>query len=325
MRERFDFVGPGVTPRMEAQAAHDLALAQRKENVFQEAELKKTKEELAAIEFFDELLKMEFLDLDIPEVPELRPERFHIMSEAWCDEHMGKPDYGAYFSYEDSAVLSRYRSSSRLDFYNTISHEAIHSVSKQKHWLDIEKKKIYSYRVGYRTKNLASENGGHVHLRAFNEGVVETMAQEFFTRNATEIGRRLSFSKSELEKCTFGYASFRRVVRALCYGIAQSQENGKPQDVWKKIKRGQFTGEMMHLRDIEYAYGKGALRILDALQGKSDELDTQGKSDEKMNEKNEKIIQFFESYVLAEEEKEIVRGKLAQEILGEEGFKKYCV
>lgn len=323
MRERFDFVGSNITPKAEAQAAHDLAFAQRRENLFQEGELKKTPEELAAIEFFDELLKMEFLDLDIPEVPELRPERFHIMSEAWCDENMGTSDYGAYFSFGDNAILSRRRSGSRLDFYNTISHEAIHSVSRQKHWIDVEKKKINSYRVGYRIQNPVGENGGHVHLKAFNEGVVETTVEEFFTRNSQEIGKRLSIPESELTKCTFGYTNFRRVVKGLCYGIARAQK-GKPQDVWKKIKRGQFTGEMMHLRDIEYTYGKGALRILDALQGKSDDPGMQGR-DEQVDEKNEKIIQFFESYSLEEREREAIRGELAREILGEEDFEKYCV
>lgn len=324
MRERFDFVGPNITPKIEARVAHDLASAQRKANLFQEGELKKTPEELAAIEFFDKLLKMEFLDLDIPEVPELRPERFHIMSEAWCDANMGKSDHGAYYSFGDNAVLSRRRSGSRLDFYNTISHEAIHSVSKQKHWVDIEKKKIDSYRVGYRVKNSSNQDDVHVHLRAFNEGVVETTAEEFFTRNSEVIGKKLSIPERELEKCTFGYVTFRRVVEDLCHGIAQAK-NSKPQDVWNKIKKGQFTGEMMHLRDIEHAYGKGALRILDSLQGKSDNLDMPEGSTEQVDKKNEKIIQFFESYTLAEGEREAVRGALARDILGEEDFRKYCL
>ncbi len=30
--------------------------------------------------------------------------------------------------------------------------------------------------------------------------------------------------------------------------------------VWQKIKRGQFTGEMMHLRDVEKYLGKGVLK-----------------------------------------------------------------
>lgn len=324
MRERFNFVGPNITPKIEALAAHDLASAQRKANIFQEGELKKTPEELAAIEFFDGLLKMEFLDLEIPEVPELRPERFHIMSEAWCDANMGKSDHGAYFSFGDNAVLSRRRSGSRLDFYNTISHEAIHSVSRQKHWVDIEKKKIDSYRVGYRVKNVSNQDSPHVHLKAFNEGVVETTAEEFFTRNSQAIGKKLSIPERELEKCTFGYVTFRRVVKDLCQGLAQAQ-NGKPQDVWNKIKKGQFTGEMMHLRDIEFAYGKGALRILDALQVKSDDFDMQEESSEQIDEKNEKIIQFFETYTLPEGEREDIRGALARDILGEEDFQKYCL
>jgi hypothetical protein len=164
----------------------------------------------------------------------------------------------------------------------------------------------------------------HIHLRAFNEGVVETTVEEFFTRNSQAIGRRLSIPERELEKCTFGYTTFRRVVKDLCHGLAQAQ-NSKPQDAWKKIKKGQFTGEMMHLRDIEHAYGKGSLRILDALRGASDDLDNQEKSKEQVDKENEKILQFFENYDRKEESRELVRMELARGILGEEDFKKYCL
>jgi hypothetical protein len=324
MRERFDFVGPNITPKREAQATHDLASFERKSNLFQEGELPKTPEEIAAIEFFDGLLKMEFLDLGIPEIPELRPERFHIMSEAWCDANMEKSDHGAYFPIGNDTVLSRHRAKSRLDLYNSISHEAIHSVSKQKYWFDPEKNIIRLYRVGYKVENESGRENPHVHLRAFNEGVVEAIAEEFFTRNSQAIGKKLSIPERELEKCTFDYAAFRRVVKDLCHGIAQAQ-NSKPQDVWNKIKKGQFTGEMMHLRDIEYAYGKGALRILDALQVTSDDLDMQEGSSEQIDEKNEKILQFFGNYDRKEESRELVRMELAQGILGEEDFKKYCL
>ena len=79
----------------------------------------------------------------------------------------------------------------------------------------------------------------------------------------------------------------------------------------------------MHLRDIEYAYGKGALRILDALQLDPDAIIEE--KDEVTKTKNEQIFQFFESYTLAESERETVRSQLARNILGEEDFEKYCV
>jgi hypothetical protein len=36
--------------------------------------------------------------------------------------------------------------------------------------------------------------------------------------------------------------------------------------VWQRFKRGLFSGEMMHLRDIEETFGKGSLRILASLE-----------------------------------------------------------
>jgi len=35
----------------------------------------------------------------------------------------------------------------------------------------------------------------------------------------------------------------------------------KPEQVWQRFKKGFFTGEMMHLRDVEKTFGKGALRV----------------------------------------------------------------
>lgn len=322
MREHFNFVGPGITAKEEASATHSLARAQRRENLFQESELEKTLGEQAAIEFLDDFLKREFLNLDIPEVPEVRPERFHVMSDEWFDKNGGETLKGTHHSFEDKVFLRRRHAGSPLDLYKTMFHEGVHTVSHKKYWVDAEKKEISEYRVGYQVTNTSREGDEHTHLEAFNEGVVEIIVEELFHRNSKEIQQKLSVSEDGLREVEFSYPMFREVVSKICDGLAQFQSVHKL-DVWKKLKRGQFTGEMMHLRDLEYAYGKGTLRILDALQmGPKDQVEDREIED--VDRRNERILEFFENYDRPEDNREKVRYELAREILGEEMYEKYC-
>lgn len=322
MRERFNFVGSGLTPKEETTAALSLANAQRRENTFHTSELRKTTEEESAIALADYLLKRNFAYLDIPEIPELRVDRFHVMSDEWFEKNKGKGTKGSFHAFKDKVVLSRGRAETPVQLYKTIFHEAVHSVSRIVHRVDTEKKAIDEYRVGYSITNTFRDDDVHTHFAAFNEGVVEMIVEEMFHENGSKIQQTLSVSDRDFEGVKFAYVPFRLVVKAICRGLADVS-GAHPIDIWKKIERGQFTGEMMHLRDIEYAYGKGALRILDALQLDPDAIIEE--KDEVTKTKNEQIFQFFESYTLAESERETVRSQLARNILGEEDFEKYCV
>lgn len=326
MSERFIFVGPGITAKDDSRAAYDMARVRKVENAFQSAELPKTPGELAAIDLLDDLLKREFRDLGVSVMPEIRPERFHIMSDEWFEQSMPRKDTkGSYSSYRDKAVLSRSRTGSTLQLYKTIFHEGVHAASQSKHWFDVVGRKLSDYRLGYLSRNRAKPGEGHEHFRAFNEGVVETTVQELFVINGKEAQQKLGVSQDDMQKVKFSYQRFRDTVRSICEGLA-SKNGGEAYDYWKKIKRGQFTGEMMHLRDIEIAYGKGALRVLDSLS-----LEPNGDTEEavmqEIDRKNMLVLQYFESYDRAEEGEDRLRRRweLAREILGEAMFDKYCV
>lgn len=315
MGERFNFVGSQLTPHQKRETAQDLTNI-RKENVFQKSELEKTPQEREAIALVDTWLKREFASLDIPEVPELKPERFHVMSEEWFDKEVKDENtLASYYTFEDAAVFSRGRTGTPLVLYQSIFHEAIHAASLQKHWVDGKENGVGSYRVGYRIQNLANDR--HVHLLGLNEAVVETTTEEFVKRNAHTIVRRLGVSREELSRAEFLYAPFRMVLRELCEGVASFQGIASS-EVWKKIKRGQFTGEMMHLRDIERAYGSGALRVLDALQV-STQVNQRTEDIQAVDEKNKKILEFFQSYDRDGENNESTRAHLAYEIVGGQG------
>lgn len=319
MRESFNFVGPNRTAAVESSAAHSMARQREAANEFHESELEKTPGERAAIDLLDDLLKREFEDLEIPEIPGIHAERFHIMSQEWFEKERPERNRGFYDSFKDSAVLCRDRMESALYVYKTIFHEGVHAVSHQKHWIDVGNRTIKHYRVGYGTTNVSrKEEEQHDHFYAFNEGVVESTVEELFYKYQEEIGRKLLIPVEELKGLGFSYGLFREVAQEICIGVAL-HDGVSRFDVWKKIKRGQFTGEMMHLRNIERVYGFEALDVLEVLKMEGEVEDVKDENAKKeLWERNEKILEFFKNYDRPEEDRSDVRKKLMDEILGRE-------
>lgn len=327
MSERYEFAGPTVTPADEGEAARYIDKLRKRESKFFSGALEKTPGEENAIILADELLKREFRDLGITErVPDIRLGRFHVMSKQWFDENEGKNTWGSYSVIGDQAVLCRERARTPVNMYKVIFHEAIHAASKQKHWVQghSESNPIApkNYRVGYQVINWSNPEELHEHLRGFNEGVVEMTTQSLFSEHAQEIKVRLGITKSQVEEAGFAYSESREVIREIIQTLAAVQEKSE-EEVWKKIRKGQFSGEMMYLRDIEYTYGKGALRVLDALDVRSDDSRTDAEK-KFLRDRNEKILEYFKSGDQPGVKKKAIRLALAREILGEEDYKKYC-
>ncbi len=327
MSEQFTFVGAGITPADKKEAtAYMRGYREGAGRSLEGIELEKTEGEKEAIELLNYFLQQEFSGLGIADMPELTSEQFRIVPiEELRNDSQNGSLHGIYLPKENATVVGRSSSKLPIQHYKTIFHEGTHAVSHSKFWVSVSRNKVdtKNYRMGYGVtgKNTDEEND-YVRFRAFNEGVVETTVERMFHRGKKLIQKDLAVSQEDIEKVRFSYPTFRAVVKAVCGGLAKY--SGKtPIEHWQNLERGQFTGEMMHLRDIEYAYGKGALRILDALQLDS-EVTTEEK-DESVRARNEQILQFFENYDRQEESRELVRLELAREILGEEDFKKYCL
>ena len=95
-------------------------------------------------------------------------------------------------------------------------------------------------------------------------------------------------------------------MKEIIFRISEKQGE-EYQTVWKRFERGYFTGEMMHMRDVERTFGKGSLRILAAAYPESENRD----------DIDEKIFEYFDAKT--EEEKD----ELAKEILNEREFEIY--
>lgn len=335
MRESFTFVGPGRTPEVEANAAFSMAHARKEQKDFQEIELKKTAEELEMIDFIDDILKSDFCSLGVAEMPEIRANRFHVIPESWFNQNQTESVTGAYQSFDGSVAFCRERVKNQLTLFRIMLHESVHMASHHKHYVDVKHKSIQDYRVGYRINNTSPyadtqseqpkvppegsgeeklENKNHSHLRAFNEGVVETTVEQLFYQYRDKILKKLSVSPDDLKNIRFVYPLFRAVVRAICEGIA-SHDGIHELEVWKKIKRGQYTGEMMHLRNIERTFGFEALDVLESLE--IDRPDDVGSNNEtRVMKKNKKILEYFQNYDRPDDNRSAVRRQLMDDILG---------
>ncbi len=143
------------------------------------------------------------------------------------------------------------------------------------------------YRSGYMV--FKRQEGKTEHFRGLNEAVVNRLVFELTQKNQKILKESFEVSLQELQKIfnKFEYRTFLDVMDAIIKNI--SEANGESRDVvWKRFKKGLFTGEMMHLRDVERAwkkegdegdvtqeikevYGKDALKMLALLGSEKEE------------------------------------------------------
>ena len=83
-----------------------------------------------------------------------------------------------------------------------------------------------------------------------------------------ELVREFGVSQTEAPGIPMFYGECISILDLIIRKVAQDR-NEDEIAVWKRFKRGMFTGEMMHLRDIEHAFGRGSLRVLAALNWES--------------------------------------------------------
>ncbi len=141
----------------------------------------------------------------------------------------------------------------RLKEFAVLLHEAIHERGHIK--FDLRSGDLEAYRKGYELV------GEEAKLQGFNEGVIELITARLMDLHKDEIknefGVDLNTEEDENDKNNVWNYINRRDTAWLAINVY----NGDFDTLW----RGYFTGDMMHLRNIERKYGKGALKILSLL------------------------------------------------------------
>lgn len=150
---------------------------------------------------------------------------------------------------------------------NTIVHEAFHLQAFQ-HFVAIEGEKDLRQRSGY-----DYYRDGDATFVSVNEAITQRMTDEAIAR-ASDRCHVAGFPpvnpnhfsdpwvRDEVAFATgTAYADDQRFLGRLMAAVAE-QKGESTDAVWRRFQRSYVTGSMMHLRDIEHAFGKGALRFV---------------------------------------------------------------
>jgi hypothetical protein len=235
-----------------------------------EGEREKRPDELRFIEKINQYLAEEFKELGIDGTPRVLPERIHILPIVEYKKHFPDGDHiGLHVSSLD-AVYFADQGRSRLWLYVGILHELLHLLSKQK-WLvrrDAQDNKLlfWQHRSGYRSfRSDADKQKMHEHFNGLNEAVIDKLALEIMRKHADELVQELAITPEEKAE-TGAYYEFEliEILDIIIQRLAERMQVSE-REIWKKFARGLFTGEMMHLREVERFFGKDALRVLGAL------------------------------------------------------------
>jgi hypothetical protein len=241
-----------------------------------ENELEKTDNDLRIIEKVNDILGELFDKLGLPPPEGMDPDRVHFFDkEGLLKRADGNASTLAHYhppkkeiDVNIGAIESDYKELA------VILHEGIHYHSFQK----FEKRDSIDegpyampYRVGY---HLTSEKwslaeGG---LKRFNEGLVDAMTHHLLLERREELESEFDILLKDFpEVADIPYGYYAKIIESICTQVAEFK-GSTPEEVRDTLFRGEFTGEMMHLRDIEKVYGKEALRVLVALDNPDEEL-----------------------------------------------------
>lgn len=287
--------GKGLTSEERADAVEGIKVFAQEGAERMDGELEKTEEmrqfiKLAGGYLNEELrsLGLDEFDFDMRRIHTLPPEEFN---KKFSDAEAN----GMYVEHADGIYVKT--GPSRLQCYKSVFHEMVHQASFRSVYADNEERLTHSMRVGY--ANIHPVEDDHEHFRGLNEAVVDRIVRDVMGKHEDELRAAFHITEEEAQEPVEYYAEEMDVLDAVMNGIAK--KNGEdPDAVWARFKRGEFGGEMMHLREVEKTFGKGALRVLAAMGSgtKGDELKA-----------IENVLAFFNA------ESEASRDKIAKKVL----------
>jgi hypothetical protein len=268
-------------------------------------ELEKTPEDLRIIEEVNLLLNEELEALGIEVHKNIDPQTIHFLNRSdflKVSNMAGPRAFGDPISghiYVDNETKQGSIHPSDLNEFKLLLHESIHMLSHIKYYLDDQRKTLDTYRTGYFTNNVSNGEDVHDHFTGLNEAVTEAMALEVTEKNRATLDNTIHPTEEDWEYGLSGsYEAEREILEFIIKKIVE--KNGEAEDeVWNRFKKGAFTGEMMHLRDIERVFGIGTLRVVAAIDSGTimEKIEAaQGHVDIfKRNTVNKKILEYLQT------------------------------
>lgn len=269
MEREFEIFGKNLEEDDVKKATTDIVDYREKFLQKMDGELEKTPEELKFIKFADKSLREEYKELDIEEKnPRFKPEQFHIYPEKqYINRFSNFSNRGvdAFYDPDTDGVIFK-KSNDRISLYYNILHEGIHVDSFHKYLINKDTGKTSTYRTGYLItdeRKSDQENKYFERLRLINEAIVEKTTRDVFRKNINKFINDFAITEEEIKKSRH-YTLYDCILDVMENIVAEvAKKKGENQNtIWRRLKRGLFTGEMMHLRDFEKYADKGLLNKL---------------------------------------------------------------
>lgn len=279
-------------------------LARNKEEVrFFDDGLEKTPEQIKMINIAIELINQELEELGINDKLELPIERIHFLP---LSTFIKKNSDGKIVQVmgTSSQVKNEIKINGELDgpdLLNSLIHELIHMASYEKYYIDIKDNPSQDSngdellevniknRLGYHF--MGSDGKPQMErLIGLNEMITEKIDVDICKKHKHEIRKKINLSRKEIKNLVDNnYLKHRprEILDLIIEEIARVKEE-RIDDVWKRFEKGLFTGEMMHLRDIERVFGAGALEVLSVLN--LSEIDD---DEEQIRDNEHKVLIYF--------------------------------
>ncbi len=174
--------------------------------------------------------------------------------------------WGAYYKERDALYMPEHfvqRNISperqRALRLRTLLHENIHSLSYEEDMVSRKTGKMYARRSGYL---FSSSDGAITKFRGLNEAINEKICFELFRDNEENL--RKLFPDSEKKDWIFSsyaYPQESTVLEFLLFELAKKTKRSQ-EEIWTEYRKGMYTGDIRHLKDIDRVYGAGSLRFL---------------------------------------------------------------
>ncbi len=252
--EQLKFIGKNLTKekleQAETKVLDDIIISGE---WYKEGELEKTEFEKEMILLADVILENEFERLNLNYNHFIPDEHIHIISDKFAKEDLPTQASAVFDSYEQQICAVRRENESKIKFFHDLLHEMVHSVSHIKY--EILEDDIKNYRTGYALKN---HKDNIKYLESFNEALTEDLTQSLLFKNRQVLYDTFNIKKLGIPN---SYSKDNMIIDNIVIGLS---DNSKiPEHLIRdRFYKGLFTGDMMHLREIDKVFGEGSLRLL---------------------------------------------------------------
>jgi len=298
IEKEYNIIGKNLTPEKKKELNY--YLEGRKDGAMEpiEGEYIKTLEELKFVKYINKYLNEEFQGLGIKRKVEIKPEQIHILPSDIYKKVLPGIEYKACFvGLNQGVYIDKHAHKTRLKLREVMFHEAVHMASFSRFFKKSDEDVLKPYRTGYNLFNKGK--GSHVHFRGLNEMITDAVAVEIIKKHQNELVKKFKITDKEQNE---GMDRYPRVILETIIRKLAKKNNEKEEDIWNKFKKNMFIGNMIHLREIEKAFGRGSLRVLAA-------LDCGTKRELSDSDAYDKILEYFQT------DSEKKREQIAEDVL----------